>query len=128
MAEAIKTLYDYVPQYLKADNLSEYINDDLWVKLRTHILDYDALVADAEKHVDELTACPSGDYGPEVVECPRCGNTTLVVGGNDGRDYCYYVVEPCRWINVLCAGDTARKRCWKKSSNVLIVWRISQKK
>ena len=90
MTEAIKILYEYVPQYLKSDDLSEYIDDDLWTELQAFILDYDTLLADAEKQVDGLTDCPPGDFAPEVVECPRCGNATVVVGGKDGKDYCFF--------------------------------------
>lgn len=90
MAEAIKTLYDFVPQYLKSDDLSEYIDDDLWAELREYILDYDKLLSDAEKKVDELTTCPPGDEVPTVAECPHCGNETLVIGGKDGVDYCFF--------------------------------------
>jgi hypothetical protein len=90
MSDAIKVLYDFVPQYLKDGNLADYIDDDLWMDLQTFILDYEKLVAEAKAQVDELTTVPPGDYGPEVAECPRCGNATIVIGGRDGKDYCFF--------------------------------------
>ena len=90
MADAIKVLYDFVPQYLKDEELTDYIDNDLWRELQVFILDYEKLVAEAQTQVDELTTVPPGDYGPEVVECPNCGNATLVIGGRDGKDYCFF--------------------------------------
>ncbi|OGV67096.1 MAG: hypothetical protein A2498_01790 [Lentisphaerae bacterium RIFOXYC12_FULL_60_16] len=90
MADAIKVLYDFVPQYLKDGELADYIDDDLWRELQVFILDYEKLVAEAQTQVDELTTVPPGDYGPEVVECPQCGNATLVIGGRNSGDYCFF--------------------------------------
>ena len=90
MADAIKVLYDFVSQYLKDGALADYIDDDLWRELQVFILDYEKLVAEAQKIVDDLTTVPPGDFGPEVVECPICGNATLVIGGRDGKDYCFF--------------------------------------
>ena len=90
MADAIKVLYDFVPQYLKDEELADYVDDDLWRELQVFILDYDNLVAEAQTQVDELTTVPPGDYGPEAAECPICGNATLVIGGREGKDYCFF--------------------------------------
>lgn len=90
MADAIKVLYDFVPQYLKDEELADYIDDDLWRELQVFILDYEKLVAEAQTQVDELTTVPPGDYGPEAVECLICGNATLVIGGKDEKDYCFF--------------------------------------
>lgn len=90
MADAIKVLYDFVPQYLTDGELADYIDDNLWGELQKFILDYDTLVAEAQTQVGELTTVPPGHYGPEVVECPICGNATLVIGGRDRKDYCFF--------------------------------------
>lgn len=58
MADAIKVLYDFVPQYLKEGELGDYVDDDLWRELQVFILDYDKLVAEAQTQVDELTTAP----------------------------------------------------------------------
>lgn len=89
MADAIKVLYDLVPQFLKDEELADFVDDDLWRDLQMFILNYDKLVAEAQTQVDELIAVPPGDFGPEAVECPICGNETLVIAGKDGRDYCF---------------------------------------
>ena len=90
MADAVKVLYDFVLQYLKDEELADYVDDDLWRDLQEFILDYEKLVDEAQAQVDELTTVPPGDYGPEAVECPICGNATLVIGGRDGSDYCFF--------------------------------------
>lgn len=90
MAGAINILYGFVTQYIKPGDLSEYMDDELWAELKEYILDYETLLEDAEKKVDELTTCPPGDEVPTVSECPHCGNETLVIGGKDGVDYCFF--------------------------------------
>jgi len=101
-ADAIKVLYDFVPQYLKDEELSIYIDDDLWRELQMFILDYEKLVTEATAQVDELISVPPGDYGPEVVHCPQCGNATLVIKGKDKQDYCCF----CRrFVAMECCCD-----------------------
>lgn len=90
MAGAIKVVYDFVPQYLKDEELADYIDDDLWNELQVFILDYEKLLAEATTQVDELTSVSPGDYGPDVAECPQCGNATLVIGGRNNEDYCFF--------------------------------------
>jgi len=90
MADAIKVLYDFVPQYLKDQELADYIDDDLWLELQTFILDYENLLTEARAQVDGLITVPPGDFAPDVAECPRCGNATLVIGGRDGKDFCFF--------------------------------------
>ncbi len=90
MADALKVLYDFVPQYLKDECLADYIDDDLLTELQTFILDYETLLTEAEKEVEELTSVPPGDFGPAVTECPHCGNATLVIVGKDSNDYCFF--------------------------------------
>jgi len=90
MAEAINILYGFVAQYIKPDDLSEYMDDELWAELKEYILSYETLLDNAEKQVDEITSCSPGDEVSAVVECPKCGNTTLVISGKHGDDYCFF--------------------------------------
>jgi len=90
MADALKILYDFVPQYLKDECLADYIDDDLLTELQTFILDYETLLTEAEKEVKELTSVPPGDFGSAVTECLHCGHATLVIVGKDNNDYCFF--------------------------------------
>ena len=89
MADALQVLYDFVPQYLKDEELANFVDEDLWRDLQQYILDYGKLVEEAQVEVDKLISVPPGDFGPEALECPICGNETLVIAGKDGRDYCF---------------------------------------
>lgn len=93
IAEALKCVYDFVPQYLKTEELSSYVDDNLWTELQTFMLDYEKLLEEAEKQVEEITGPALSDpkaFAEPPLECPRCGHDTLVIGGKDGEDYCFF--------------------------------------
>lgn len=101
VGQALKFLYNFLPKHLET-TLEEHLTADEFRKVRSLILSYDELLAEAEREVESQTAKVSkGDAIRDAhqIECPECGHFTLVVNSDRG-DFCFFChseqeVEQC---------------------------------
>jgi DNA-directed RNA polymerase subunit RPC12/RpoP len=101
VGQVLKFLYKFLPKHLDT-TLEEHLNAEEFRQVRSLILSYDELLAEAKRQVESQTAKVSKDdyiRDAHEIECPECGHDTLVVNSDRGN-FCFFchceeLVEQC---------------------------------
>jgi thiamine phosphate synthase YjbQ (UPF0047 family) len=94
LGEALKFISYFLEEHLE-EELESHLSATLFEEVKGLVLSYEDLVRRAE--IDAKAVLRR--YGPkdrpdiEIVVCPECGNSTLVVGASEDEDKCYFCDE-----------------------------------
>jgi len=91
VGQVLRFLYNFLPKHLDS-NLEEYISGEEFREVRSLILSYEELLAEAERQVKvETKKISKADLIRDIheIECPECGHYTLVVNSSRGK-FCFF--------------------------------------
>lgn len=94
LGEALKFISYFLEEHLEED-LESHLPAALFEEVKYLVLSYEDLVRRAEIDAEAVLQRfdPKEQSMIDIATCPECGNSTLVIGADEGYDKCYYCDE-----------------------------------